>query len=257
MNATSHNTTVTRQFGPRAHAYLDSAVHAGGEDLAQMREVIGPRPQAIALDMGCGAGHAAFHLAPLVKQVVAYDLSDPMLAVVADEARRRGLDNIVTQQGAAEALPFSSAAFDVAVSRFSIHHWHDAPAGISEMRRVLKADGTAIFMDVLSPEIPLFDTWLQCLELLRDPSHVRNASLADWAQMLSSNGFAIDRVMKFRVRLAFAAWIERSQTPPIHVAAIRSLQQRAGADVRNYFAIEDDGSFTVDTVLIRAKAKTS
>jgi hypothetical protein len=43
-------------------------------------------------------------------------------------------------------------------------------------------------------------------------------------------------------------------TPPEHVAAIRSLQQRASREVRDYFEIEADGSFTVDTMLIEARA---
>jgi len=36
------------------------------------------------------------------------------------------------------------------------------------------------------------------------------------------------------------------------VLAIRSLQQRASAEVVDYFSIEEDGSFTVDTMLITA-----
>jgi SAM-dependent methyltransferase len=254
MNPKSHNAIVTSQFAPRAHSYLTSAVHANGEDLDQMVDAVGSRPDAIALDMGCGGGHAAFRLAPLVQKVVACDLSEAMLAVVADEAQRRGLGNIVTKKCAAESLSCPAESFDVVVSRYSVHHWQDVAAGLAQMRRVLKPGGVAIFMDVITPGTPLLDTWLQSLELLRDSSHVRNASLAEWRGWLSANGFAIDRVLKFRLRLEFAPWVERMKTPPSHVTAIRSLQQRAGSDVAGYFAIEDDGSFTVDTVLITAKA---
>ncbi|MHB8252457.1 MAG: class I SAM-dependent methyltransferase [Acidiferrobacter sp.] len=254
MTAKSHNSIVASQFAPRAHSYLTSTVHANGDDLDQMVEVVGPRPDAIALDMGCGGGHAAFRLAPLVKKVVAYDLSESMLAVVANEAQRRGLGNIVTKKGAAEILPCPSESFDVVVSRYSAHHWQDVPAGLAQMRRVLQPGGLAIFMDVITPGIPLLDTWLQTLELLRDPSHVRNASLAEWREFLSAAGFVVDRVTRFRLRLEFTPWVDRMKTPQSHVTAIRSLQLRAGSDVGGYFAIEDDGSFTVDTVLITAKA---
>jgi hypothetical protein len=37
------------------------------------------------------------------------------------------------------------------------------------------------------------------------------------------------------------------------VAAIRALQRRAPAEVRDHFALADDGSFTVDTALIVAR----
>ncbi|HEY4319359.1 MAG TPA: class I SAM-dependent methyltransferase [Herbaspirillum sp.] len=254
INTDSHNTVVDSQFGPKAHSYLTSAVHANGADLEQMAELVGPRPDAIALDMGCGGGHAAFRLAPLVGKVVAYDLSEQMLAVVAAEAGRRGLHNLVTKAGAAETLACPDHAFDIAVTRYSTHHWRDAAAGLAQMRRVLKPGGQAIFMDVVSPGVPLLDTWLQGMELLRDPSHVRNASLAQWCAFLSAAGFAVGRVRTFRLRLEFASWVERMETPASHVAAIRSLQQRAAAEVVDYFAIEEDGSFTVDTMLIEASA---
>ncbi|MEO8119237.1 MAG: class I SAM-dependent methyltransferase [Rhodoferax sp.] len=101
------------------------------------------RPAPRAAGRGCGGGHAAFRLAPLVNKVVTCDLSEAMLKVVADEARRRSLANLVTQQGAAETLPCPSSPFDVAVTRYSAHHWRDMPAGLAQMQRVLKPGGLA------------------------------------------------------------------------------------------------------------------
>jgi ubiquinone/menaquinone biosynthesis C-methylase UbiE len=253
MDTVTHDATVLEQYDSRAQAYLASAVHASGADLERMAAVIGSRPDAVALDMGCGGGHVAFRMAGLVKKVVAYDLSAAMLETVAAEAHKRGLDNIVTKRGAAEALPCPSAAFDVVATRFSAHHWGVFADGLAQMRRVLKPDGLALFMDVVSPGVPLLDTWLQALELLRDPSHVRNASLDEWRATLASLGFAIEDVATYRLRLEFGAWIERMRTPDVHVAAIRSLQRRASAEVKDYFAIEDDGSFTIDSALIVAR----
>jgi len=101
--------------------------------------------------------------------------------------------------------------------------------------------------------VPLQDTWLQTLELLRDPSHVRNASVADWRATLASAGFAVEDVVTYRLRLEFGPWIERMRTPDVHVAAIRALHARAPAEVRDHFELGDDGSFTVDTALIVAR----
>jgi ubiquinone/menaquinone biosynthesis C-methylase UbiE len=249
----THDATVLEQYDARGEAYLASAVHAAGADLERMAGLIGHRPEAVALDMGCGGGHVAFRMAGLVGKVVAYDLSAAMLETVAAEAGRRGLENIVTKQGAAETLPCPPGAFDIVATRYSAHHWGAFRDGLAQMRRVVKRDGLALFMDVVSPGVPLLDTWLQSLELLRDPSHVRNASLGEWTATLASLGFAVDDVATYRLRLDFGAWIARMRTPDVHVAAIRSLQRRASAEVRDYFAIEDDGSFTVDTVLIAAR----
>lgn len=88
---------------------------------------------------------------------------------------------------------------------------------------------------------------------MRDPSHVRNASLTEWQAALTAAGFAVEQVATYKLRLAFGPWIERMRTPEVHVAAIRSLQQRASSEVRYQFRIEEDGSFTVNTVLILAR----
>lgn len=250
----THNDVVLDQYDSRANAYLTSAVHAAGADLEAMAALVGHRPDAVALDMGCGGGHVSFRLAPLVGKMVACDLSAAMLETVANEAARRGLANLVTKQSAAEALPCPDAAFDVVATRYSAHHWGGFTEGLAQMRRVLKPGGLALFADVVSPGTRLLDTWLQTLELLRDPSHVRNASADEWQAALAAEGFIVDAVTRYRLRLEFTPWIERMRTPEAHVAAIRSLQGRAAAEVRDYFEIGADGSFTVDTVLIAAHA---
>ena len=252
--AHNHDAVVLEQYDTQANAYLTSAVHAAGADLDAMARAVGARPDAIALDMGCGGGHVTFQLAPLVGKVVACDLSAAMLDTVAEEARRRGLANVVTKRTAAEALPCPDASFDVVATRYSAHHWQSVPAGLAQMRRAAKPGALALFADVVTPGIPLLDTWLQSLELLRDPSHVRNLSLAEWSAALAASGFAIESVATWRLRLEFGSWIARMRTPDAHVAAIRSLHARAADEVRDYFAIDADGSFTVDSALIVARA---
>jgi ubiquinone/menaquinone biosynthesis C-methylase UbiE len=252
MHPENHNANVAKQFDPRANAYLTSATHAQGKDLVRLAQLVGERTRGAVLDVGSGGGHASFCVAPLADRVVACDLSETMLATVAQEALRRGLNNLETYRGAAEDLPFPEASFETVVTRYSAHHWRNLPGGLAQMRRVVKPDGMAVFMDVVSPGVPLLDTWLQSLELLRDSSHVRNASVAEWRTLLASAGFTPGEVVRYRLRLEFASWIARMQTPPSHVAAIRSLQQRAASEVADYFGIEADGSFTIDSALIVA-----
>lgn len=253
MQTASHNSVVLDQYTTRASAYVNSAVHAAGQDLDLIAQLLANQRGAVALDVGCGGGHLTYRLAPLVSQVVACDLAASMLAAVAEQAGLRGLPNIATREAAAESLPFEVATFDVVATRFSAHHWHAFAEGIAEMARVLKPGGLALMSDVVSPGVSLLDTWLQTLELLRDPSHVRDASTAEWDAALAAAGLAIERIEHFRLRLDFATWVARMDTPEPQVTAIRMLQARAASAVKDYFEMEEDSSFTVDTALFVAR----
>jgi len=253
MAGKTQEALVTDQFGPQAKAYVASAVHAGGADLDQIETLVRGQDHSRVLDLGCGGGHVSYRVAPHVREVVAYDLSAEMLAAVRATAAERGLANIATQAGAAEAIPFPAAGFDLVLSRYSTHHWHDFVQGLREARRVLKPGGRAVFIDAVTPGAPLLDTFLQSIELLRDPSHVRNYSRAEWEQALQAAGFRPGEVTLRRLPLDFAAWVKRMRTPEIHVQAIRSLQARMSSEVVTHFDIQPDGSFTLDTMTIEAE----
>ena len=248
----SHETLVESQFGARAGAYLTSAVHAEGADLAALVEFAKGRAGARVLDLGCGGGHVAFNVAPNVAEVVAYDLSPEMLGVVAATARNRGLNNVKTRQGSVERLPFDDASFDIVLSRYSAHHWRDFAGALREAARVLKPGGAAGFADAVSPGTPLLDTFFQAVELLRDPSHVRDYSRAEWEAALTHAGLVCETTRRFRVRLDFAAWVTRMATPAVQVEAIRALQGAVSGDVAGYFDTDSDGSFTIDVALFEA-----
>lgn len=254
MTRKSHTTLVSDQFGPRAAAYLASGVHAKGEDLDALAKLVEGRKTARVLDLGCGGGHVSYRVAPHVAEVVAYDLSPDMLAAVAKAADERGLANLVTRQGNVEKLPFADAAFDFVLSRYSAHHWQEFHAGLREARRVLNSSGRAVFVDTISPGPALLDTFLQTVEMLRDPSHLRDYSRAEWIAAMSTAGFVVGPATERRVRLEFASWIERMATPTIRVEAIRSLQKEMSADVVKHFQIEADGSFTIDVMSLEATA---
>jgi ubiquinone/menaquinone biosynthesis C-methylase UbiE len=248
----THEALVDRQFGSRAAAYLDSAVHAEGADLQALAALVDPSKAARVLDLGCGAGHVSFKVAPGAGEVVAYDLSSEMLDVVARAAAERGLTNIVPRQGVAEQLPFADASFDYVLSRYSAHHWGDFEAALREVARVLEPGGTAGFVDAVTPGVPLLDTFLQSIELLRDPSHVRNYTRAEWEAALVRAGLRSGVIEAYRVRLEFAVWIARMRTPRLQADAIRALQGAMSESVVRYFAIGPDGSFDLDVAMFTA-----
>ena len=251
---TAHETNVTNQFGPRASAYVESAVHSQGEDLVRLGEIARALTPAKAIDLGCGGGHVAYVMALHAGSVTATDLSADMLEAVAATARNKGLGNVETCQASAEKLPFDDGRFDLLGCRYSAHHWRDVDAGLREARRVLKRGASAVFVDVYASASPLFDTHLQSVELLRDTSHVRNYSIAEWTEKLGRARFAVSSLRTWRVRMDYPVWIARMATPENLSAAIRALQQAAPAEVREHFAIEPDGSFMLDMAMIETTA---
>ena len=248
-----HHDQVADAFGSTAASYLTSQVHATGADLLTLAASIQATPGATVLDMGCGAGHASFAVALHAKSVVAYDIAPPMLETVAAAARERGLDTIRTQQGAAETLPFDDASFDWVISRMSAHHWHDVPKALAEVRRVLKPGGRVLFIDIAGSDHPLLDTHLQAVELLRDGSHIRDYRADEWIALFEAAGFKATIRERWRLPIDFASWVARMRTPEPRVVAIRSLWASAPDEVRQYFDVEDDGSFKLDALMIEAR----
>lgn len=249
--AVDHHALTKQQFGDQAQAYLTSQVHTQGNDLLRLAQWLNDDTDALVLDLGCGAGHASFVAAAASREVVAYDLSEKMLDVVRVAASERQLANISTAHGAAEELPFDENAFDVVISRYSAHHWHDVPQALREVKRVLKPGGKFILMDITTPGRPVLDIFLQTIEVLRDPSHVRNYSPAEWLQMAQQSGMSVQKLLTDRLALEYNSWVERMKTPELLRSAIRYLQNTSSHEVKQHFALCEDGSFTADTIMLQ------
>lgn len=248
-----HDVLVAQQFGSTARAYLESTTHATGEDLELLTAEIATVPHAVVLDLGCGAGHASFAAASQAASVIAYDLTAQMLSVVKREAAARKLQNITTVQGMAEVLPFPDSHFDIALTRTSAHHWHDVPAALGEARRVLKPNGRMLMIDIAGGDTPLLDTHLQAVEILRDPSHIRDYTAQEWMAFFREAGFSSARLNKqWPLPIEFSPWIERMRTSPERVAAIHSLWKTAPDEVRRHFEVQPDGSFALQKIMIVA-----
>ena len=244
--------SVRQQFSAVAANYSTSSVHAAGIDLAKMVEVAQPGGGETLLDAGCGAGHTALIFAPHVQRVIAFDLSDEMLGQVQKLASERGLANIETRKGDVENLPFADATFDIVTSRYSAHHWPNPQRAVAEIRRVLKPGGQFVLSDIVSFDDFTTDTFVQTIELLRDPSHVRDHTAGQWLDMLRTAGFSATLAFQWDVRLEFASWVKRMATPPDQVAMLRKVMDFAPSEVRQALRVEADHSFTFLGGLLRA-----
>ena len=106
--------------------------------------------------------------------------------------------------------PFPARGFDLVVTRYSAHHWLRPQRALAEFRRLLKDDGVFVISDIMAREDYAQDTFLQTIELLRDPSHVRDYRISEWRSMLSAAGFSSELLLRFDLRLGFETWVKRN-----------------------------------------------
>ncbi len=116
---------------------------------AALVEYAQAKPGMRVLDLASGTGEPAISLAMLVGsqgRVTALDLSADLLEVAKERARERGLDNFLTRQADAQALPFDDDGFDLATSRFGVMFFQDAERALGELHRVLIGGARACFL---------------------------------------------------------------------------------------------------------------
>ncbi len=253
QESTPSEVTV-QQFGAAASKYATSAVHAAGPDLPLVVDAAEPTKRDVALDIGTGAGHTAFALAPRCAGVTAVDITRDMLEEAGKGARQRGLTNVICEYGDAQSLPFDPGTFDIVTCRVSAHHFPAPGRFVAEVARVLRPGGRFVLVDTIAPEDPSLDTFSNTVELLRDRSHVRNWGVSQWLAMMEHVGLHGDVLERSGYVLDGQAWVDRMGTPASKVAVIRELFADATPAQRRYFELRDDPwGWTVPWALIRGR----
>jgi len=102
------------------------------------------------LDLGCGVGGPARHLAGEYGcTVVGLDLVPSYCEAAVELTRRVGLDHLVSfQQGDMTEMPFEDDSFDFVWSQHTLMNIPDKAALAGEMRRVLRPGGKAVVYEV-------------------------------------------------------------------------------------------------------------
>ncbi|HEX5415698.1 MAG TPA: methyltransferase domain-containing protein [Chloroflexota bacterium] len=233
-----HKARVQAQFGGSAAHYVASAGHAAGDDLDQLVAWAEGGPDRVALDVATGGGHTALALAPLYGRVVASDLTARMLAAAEAFLRERGATNVTFEEADAESLPFPDAAFDCVSCRIAPHHFGRPADFVREAARVLRPGGIFLLVDSTVPEDPALVEFLNHAEKLRDPTHVRSLTRAEWRGLAEAAGLAVEAEEVFRKTHALAFWLERARTPAATAREVTELFRTASSDARAAYAIE-------------------
>jgi SAM-dependent methyltransferase len=176
---------MTDVWSERAEQYRTSDAHREGPDLDLIVEWSdGSRT---ALDVATGGGHVARRLREAGLEVVS---SDPAPGMQPDVVCR------------AEHLPFADGSFDLVVTRVAAHHFEDVQQAVLEMARVA---ATA----VLIVDNAYMGEDVEEAEKLRDPSHMRNYSEAEWRSFVEAAGFRVAEVQHLEKPIELQPWLDR------------------------------------------------
>ncbi len=250
-------TLAQQRFGQYAQAYVTSAPHAQGADLARLLALAQPQPDWVVLDIATGGGHTALTFAPHVAHVVASDLTQRMLDAAEAHMVSQRIANVSFRQAAAEELPFDDACFDLVTCRIAPHHFEDAAGFVREAAHVLKPGGLLLVQDHLVPDDALIARYTEAFEKLRDPSHNRAFTEGEWRAMFAAAGMTVTHTEPCIKELNYDAWADRQGVTPNTKACLDALVELAPPAVRDWMAPQAWGTaeaaYSCHHVLLRGE----
>jgi ubiquinone/menaquinone biosynthesis C-methylase UbiE len=115
--------------------------------IMKLRSQVVPHAAGDVLELGCGGGiNMEFYRPGQIESFSGLDPSPELLAMSVAAAAARGIDADI-RGGVGEAMPFESGQFDTVVTTFTLCSVGNQAAVLSEIRRVLKPGGTALFLE--------------------------------------------------------------------------------------------------------------
>lgn len=128
------------------HALTGDTLRPGGLELTEAAlRVAGFRPGTALLDVGCGLGATAAHLAAAGFSVIGVEPSETLLARAREERPQLDL-----RAGVAEALPVGDACVDGVFMECVLSLTMDRRRCLREARRALRPSGLLVVSDVYS-----------------------------------------------------------------------------------------------------------
>jgi len=214
---------MPNEWDARADAYRVSRTHAKGDDLDQLVAWCEPGPGVTALDVATGGGHVARRLRELGCDVTTCDAAVGMEPDVVCPA---------------ESLPFTDGAFDVVACRLAAHHFDPAQAAVAEMARVSRR--LVVLEDTL-----FVDDLVHEAELLRDATHVRQYTRAEWRALCDAAGLRVLAEAEFPTIHPMDEWLRATGCEGEAAAHVRELLAHVSA--------ADGGTWTDTKIVFKAE----
>jgi len=238
MSDATHQDLILDQFTRQATPFSTANTITDANALDMIVGAAAPKPGDTVLDVACGGGIVVCAFAPHVKQATGIDMTPAMLDRARQLATEKGIDNVTWDRGDVGALPYADGAFDVVVTRFSMHHFLDPAGVLSEMVRVCAPGGRVVVVDMYASDDPAKAAEWNRAETLRDPSHVRCLTLPELRGLFGAVGLAEPRATFYELRDEIRNLLARSFPNPgddvkiIAMFAASAEDDRLGIPVR-------------------------
>jgi SAM-dependent methyltransferase len=181
-----------RHVGPRLVRCLCAM-----SDIRAEREKIVPRAAGTVLEIGFGPGlNLPFYDPARVSRVIGVDPNEPLLRL-GEAPRREARIPVEIRCAPAEDLPLDDASVDTAVITYTLCSVHDPMRCLSEVRRVLRPGGRALFLEHgLSHEAGIA-RWQHRLNPLWRPLAVGCNLIRPVAASFQAAGFALTELEEY------------------------------------------------------------
>jgi SAM-dependent methyltransferase len=155
--------TASRGYDPRSFDHLpatfDRLLTLAGGPLVDYLTGLLPRHGGRAVDLGCGTGQHAALLARHYDDVLAVDISAPMLA---HAARHRPAGNIrYEQRDLTDVTEDTDGRFDLVFCAHALHHVSDLAATLTQIRGLTRPGGQVVLVDNVDPHGRSSRRWLR------------------------------------------------------------------------------------------------
>ena len=141
------------------------------------------------LEVGVGTGKN-LHYYPSELQVTAVDFSSGMLERAHEQKEYLGLDRVTLMKMDVEDLKFPDASFDTVISTFVFCTVPDPLKGLTEVYRVLRPGGKAVFLEHMKSRNPLVNLFLGLMNLYSRPA-IGTSMLRRTQENITTSGFNI------------------------------------------------------------------
>jgi 2-polyprenyl-3-methyl-5-hydroxy-6-metoxy-1,4-benzoquinol methylase len=240
-----HDQDPARAFDAQAPRFEVAPVQSDPAALARLVRAADLPEGSLVLDAGCGPGLVSAAFLPAGFRVVGVDLSREMIERAHKRCAAYGQNARFRQGSVYDRELDQFGPFDVALSRYVLHHVEDPARFVNRQIELLRPGGVLVVNDHITDPDPAVAAHHAALEVARDRTHTRNLTGGGLVDLLASAGLGDIRYVEEPFTLDFDEWFDRG-TPSDTKAAVRS-RLLAGPVIRGFRPhLSEEGSIRID-----------